>query len=116
MEKEYQDNIEQIKLKAEQEFNAYKTESENKFDTLQGEYDSLFTKKNLVSAELHAIKGKQGLLDQVDFNSEDKFGELEEEFLAFYDLFVDKWKDAKKQMRQEILWSKFKRLKKKIEQ
>ena len=115
-EKEYQDNIEQIKLKAEQEFNAYKTESENKFDTLQGEYDSLFTKKNLVSAELHAIKGKQGLLDQVDFNSEEKFGELEEEFLAFYDLFVDKWKDAKKQMRQEILWSKFKRLKKKIEQ
>ena len=67
--------------------------------------------KTALTAQIHALNG---VSVGEDFTSEDKFMELEKEFLAFYDLFTEKWKDAKKQIRQENLWKKIKKLREKV--
>ena len=87
-----------------------------KYDALKNTYDELFKQNDLVKAELHAVKGEKGLMEDEDFSSEEKFAELEREFVAFYDLFNKKWTVAKRQIRQKALWNKFKKIREQIDE
>lgn len=93
-----------------------KKQAAEEYEEISQKYGRLVAKNELVLAELHAVKGSQGLMVDEDFSSEEKFKELEKEFLAFYNLFNEKWKDAKKQIRKDVLWKKFTKLRDKIEQ
>ena len=100
-ENEHQQEISSITQKAEEEYNKLNTEHKKLRET-----------KQLLSAELHAVKGSKGLMDGEDFTSEESFEELEKELVAFYDMFVAKWKEAKKKMRNDVLWKRLKRARK----
>ncbi len=89
-------------------------EFNGRYSELEERYNALSDKHYLVSARLHANTGK-GELSEEDYSSEENFAELEREFTAFYDMFIEKWKSAKKQIRQEMLWSKFKKVRAKID-
>ena len=43
------------------------------------------------------------------------FEELEKELVAFYDMFVKKWQEAKKKMRNDVLWKRLKKARKALE-
>jgi len=109
-----------ISEEREQQYNseltAVKEQAENEYLVLSNQFNELTKKHDLVKAELHSVKGEQGLMDDEDFSSEEKFKELEREFVAFYDVFKAKWKDAKKRIRQDVLWKKFKKIRDQIEE
>ena len=109
-----------ISEEREQQYNseltAVKEQAENEYLVLSNQFNELTKKHDLVKAELHSVKGEQGLMEDEDFSSEEKFKELEREFVAFYDVFKAKWKDAKKRIRQDVLWKKFKKIRDQIEE
>ena len=117
-EKEITDEFNQKLDKAEEQrkndLSACQAEADNKYGLLQQNYDSLEKTKSLVQAQLHALQGERGLTVGEDFSSIEKFEELEKEFVAFYELFEEKWKQAKKQIRKDVLWKKFKKTREKI--
>jgi len=106
--------------KREQEYaeqmNSLRESTSAEYATLKGEFDALSKKNVLMSAELHAVKGSQGLMEADELVSEAEFTELEKELVAFYDMFVEKWKQAKRQIRQDVLWNKFKKLRDKVDE
>ena len=97
------------------EINGLKEKTSAEYSTLKGEFDALSQKNVLMSAELHAVKGSKGLMEEDELVSEEEFSELEKELIAFYDMFVEKWKQAKKQIRQDVLWNKFKKLRDRVD-
>ena len=104
-DEEYRLELAQVKKQASEEL-----------AEISQKYGELVARNELTLAELHAVKGSQGLMADEDFSSEEKFKELEKEFLAFYNLFNEKWKDAKKQIRKDVLWKKFTKVRDKIEE
>lgn len=60
----------------------------------------------LVRAQLHGLRQKHGLItDEDDFTSKERFLELEEELIAFQQLFDENWRKTKKRIRKDILWT-----------
>lgn len=69
-----------------------------------------------LSAELHGLRKKNGLiLETEDYSSREKFEELELEFLSFSKLFDESWSKAKKAIRKNVLWNHLKKQEKKKE-
>lgn len=99
-----------------EQMNSLRESTSTEYATLKGEFDALSKKNVLMSAELHAVKGSQGLMEADELVSEAEFTELEKELVAFYDMFVEKWKQAKRQIRQDVLWNKFKKLRDKVDE
>ena len=99
-----------------EQMNSLRESTSAEYATLKGEFDALSKKNVLMSAELHAVKGSQGLTEADELVSEAEFTELEKELVAFYDMFVEKWKQAKRQIRQDVLWKKFKKIRDKVDE
>lgn len=61
----------------------------------------------LINAENRALRVKLGMdKPNIEFTSEERFKELEEEFLVFNKFFKDQWQLTKKEIRKELLWTK----------
>lgn len=59
----------------------------------------------LINAENRALRVKLGMdKPNHDFTSEERFNELEEEFMVFNKFFKDQWQMTKKEIRKELLW------------
>ncbi len=115
MNEEFNKKTRQREEEFNNQMNEAKGQADEQYKKLQEEFEEINKKKDLISAELHAVKGSKGLMEEEDFNSEEKFNELESELIAFYDMFVSKWQQAKKQIRQDVLWKKFKKIREKLE-
>ncbi len=98
-----------------EELSAVKKQAEAEYGKLKAEHDKVSKNRELLSAELHAVKGSKGLMEQEDFTTQESFEELEKELVAFYDMFVKKWQEAKKKMRNDVLWKRLKRVRKAVE-
>jgi len=102
-----------LNLEFTERFNLAKEEAEKMYSELSSKHSDLAQKYYLTSARLHS-KAESEELTEEDYKKEENFVELEKEFIAFYDMFIEKWKGAKKQIRKEMLWSKFKKVRAKI--
>ena len=111
--KELNEQFEATTIERENEYNtelaSVKNKAEEDYNKLKAEHEQVSESKRLISAELHAIKGSKGLMDDEDFTNEESFEELEKELVAFYDMFVKKWSEAKKKMRNDVLWRRLKK-------
>lgn len=118
-ERELNEQFEAKRIERENEYEteltAVKTSAEEEYSKLKTEHDKVSESKRLISAELHAIKGSKGLMEEEDLTSEEAFVELEKELVAFYDMFVKKWSEAKKKMRNDVLWRRLKKARAKAE-
>ncbi len=109
-----QRQIQENKLLFQQQFEEDKNELErhrqemdSEYEKLENQYQSLLAEKRLISAQLHGIRQMNGVItEEEDYTSKERFEELENEFVAFADLFDDQWKKAKKVIRKNILWAK----------
>ena len=111
---EFNEKLDKAEQQRQSDLSACQAAADDRYGALQANYADLDKAKSLVQAQLHAIQGEHGLTVGEDFSSEEKFEELEKEFIAFYELFEAKWKLAKKQIRKDVLWNKFKKMREKI--
>lgn len=111
---EFNEKLDKAEQQRQSDLSACQAAADDRYGALQANYADLDKAKSLVQAQLHAIQGEHGLTVGEDFSSEEKFEELEKEFIAFYELFEEKWKLAKKQIRKDVLWNKFKKMREKI--
>ncbi len=109
------------KLKAlEKKFEDEMSDATNDFNIKISENNNVVEKavdeRNLMAAELRAIRVKHELLTPSEnYTSEERFTQLEEEFEAFNKFFKAQWKLTKKAIRKQLLWTKAeKKNKKKI--
>lgn len=78
-----------------------------KITSLDYSNSKAITERNLMAAELRAIRVKHELLTPSEsYTSEERFTQLEEEFEAFNKFFKAQWNLTKKSIRKQLLWSK----------
>lgn len=97
------DNIKKITLDNENQINQI-----NEINNEISDYNKrILHEKNIFLGELIVLRDKSGQInDPSDFTSKERFNELEEIFNEFNKFFKLKWKDTKKSIRKQILWTK----------
>lgn len=89
-------------------------EMEDNIRTLKNTREELEKERDLLNAKMIALKKLQGEEIEGVYDDKQTFEQLEKEFFAFYEFFESKWADAKRSIRQNLLWNKIKSTKKKI--
>lgn len=80
---------------------------DNQINDLAVLNQGLTTQRDLLNAEISAIRVKEGKkTPTLDFTSKERFKELEQEFEAFNNFFKKQWKLTKKQIRKKLFWTK----------
>ena len=87
----------------------------NKYSELEKKHLELVNDTNILKANLIALKKLQGEEIEDIYSDKQSFEQLEKEFLAFYEFFESKWVEAKRSIRQNLLWNKIKNLNKKMQ-
>lgn len=104
---EYENKLNNLKNTFKYEYDSMVDKKTTAHNELQGINNDLVEKNRFLSAELNAIRYRNGLLKPCDdYTSKERFEELEREFLAFNDFFKKQWQKTKKQIRKLILWNK----------
>ena len=77
------------------------------------DYENSLKDIQLYKAEIRALRLQQGLEDNEDYTSKERFNELEMEFIAWNEFFKANWELTKKAIRKNVLWTKEDKKKKK---
>ena len=80
--------------------------SQAEIDSLNKELELLKDKYNVAMAQVHALKFELGKENNEDFTTREGFLELEREFEFFNKFFKKEWKNTKKAIRKQLLWTK----------
>ena len=80
--------------------------SNNEISKLNNELNLLNDKYNIAMAQVHALKFELGKENNEDFTTREGFLELEREFEFFNKFFKKEWKNTKKAIRKQLLWTK----------
>lgn len=105
--KEYEKNLKDLEEKFESDFHIKESDLKNKEHLLDEKVKKALYERNLMAAELRAIRVKYELLTpKEEYTSKERFEELECEFEAFNKFFKAQWNLTKKAIRKEILWAK----------
>ena len=86
----------------------------NRYLELEQKHEEVVSNNNLLKAKIVALRKLQGQTIEELYEDKSSFEQLEREFLAFYNFFEEKWSNAKRKIRKDLLWNKIKKLKKKI--
>lgn len=114
LNKTLKEKTNEFEVKLKELENSYKSDLEehinelnNKEKVLDSETKKALYERNLMAAELRAIRVKHELLTpSEEYTSKERFLELESEFEAFNKFFKAQWDLTKKAIRKEILWKK----------
>ena len=91
----YQDQIDNITKLSNDEITSLKTE----LSLLKDKY-------NIAMAQVHSLRFELGKENNEDFTTREGFLELEREFEFFNTFFKKEWKNTKKAIRKQLLWTK----------
>ena len=103
---EFDQKMTEQKLQFTKDLNAERAQAEVVYGELKDEFIKVTKEKDLVSARLHGVQKQNGIEIDGDFTNEESFAELEREFMAFYDMFNEQWKQTKKKIRKDAFWKK----------
>ncbi len=104
---DYEAKLNNLKNTFKYEYDSMVDKKTSANNELQEINNDLVEKNTFLSAELNAIRYRNGLLKPCeDYTSKERFEELEREFLAFNDFFKKQWQKTKRKIRKLILWNK----------
>lgn len=99
----YDTEIINIQKNCNTEINNTKKECKDKIDDMSLEVKQAIYDRNLMAAELKAIRIQNGLVVvSEEYANKDRFEELEREFMAFNNFFKAQWNLTKKLIRKEL--------------
>ena len=115
----------EMKALYEKELSSQKSEYETKiseqqatftanYQELESKYDVVSKDRDLLKSQMIAVRKLENEAIEDNYNDKQSFEQLEKEFIAFYDFFESKWTDARRNIRQDLLWNKIKNIRKKI--
>jgi len=90
--------LESSKENLQNTINDYETHVES----LNQKINRLDEEKKFSKAQYVALKKQQGLLEEDDYTSKEKFKQLEAEMNAYKKLFKEQWKKTKSEIRQKV--------------
>ncbi len=93
---------------------AQETEHKKLCLELENKNEKITKDRDLLKAKVIALMKLQGDIVEDEYGDKQSFEQLEKEFLAFYDFFENKWTEAKRNIRNNMLWNKIKNIRKKI--
>ncbi len=102
----YDDQVKKIDKNTKASIEKLLTSFNNEKNELNEKYYNLLEEKYFLQGErrLNRIVNGQELVEE-DYTSEDRFNELEKEYRAFKNIFNKYWKNTKKRIRNDYLWS-----------
>ncbi len=105
--KDYDDKLHELESNYLSLIETNTNDFNNQINDLDFRISKAVTERNLMAAELRAIRVKHELLTPCEeYTSEERFTQLEEEFNAFNNFFKAQWKLTKKEIRKQLLWTK----------
>lgn len=117
-EKELNDAFDKRLLEQQNEYQTKMIEQESvytkRYNELESIHQEVVKKRDLLKAKVIALMKVQGEEVEDVYNDKRSFEQLEKEFVAFYEFFEQRWGEAKRNIRQNLLWSKIKNIKKKM--
>ena len=111
-----ENQISQAKADCQAQIDGERNAAQIKYQELLNKHDILDKNRALLQARVYALTKQQGeqIENQGEFTSKENFEELETEFAVFYDLFDEQWKQTRKKIRKDLLWTKAKKIRDKI--
>ena len=111
-----ENQISQAKADCQAQIDGERNAAQIKYQELLNKHDILDKNRALLQARVYALTKQRGeqIENQGEFTSKENFEELETEFAVFYDLFDEQWKQTRKKIRKDLLWTKAKKIRDKI--